>query len=336
MATAGATASRSRFGVWGQVLRTCGVDDGATLDTIGKWLLITRACVQPMTLTSGAIAACLAANASSVDWGHLALAIAGIVLAHAANNMINDYFDLSAGQDTESYPRSLYAPHPVTSGLVTRRQLGNAILVTNVIDAAIMLVLFIARGWPVLAFAAAGLFISVFYVAPPLRFKAHGLGEPSVFVIWGPLMVGGTYFSATGTLPMEVVWISVPYALLVTTVLFGKHIDKAPWDAPLGIKTLPVILGDATARKMTAVLMAAFYVSVVVLVVTRVLTPFALVSLLALPTLRRALSTFGRPRPEEPPSRYPLWPLWFGPWAFLHARRAGALFVVGLVLGVVG
>ena len=46
----------------------------------------------------------------------------------------------------------------------------------------------------VIAFALAGLFISVFYVAPPIRLKHHGLGEPGVFLVWGPLMVVGTFF----------------------------------------------------------------------------------------------------------------------------------------------
>ena len=311
------------------------MDQGVVLDPIARWLVITRACVQPMTLTAAAIAGALAVESPSFDAGLFALAVLGIVLAHAANNMINDFFDLSEGQDTASYPRSLYAPHPVNAGLVTRSQLGRAILFTNVTDAVIMLVLFTARGWGVVAFALAGLAISVFYVAPPLRFKAHGLGEPSVFIIWGPLMVGGTYYSATGTLPVGVLWASVPYALLVTTVLFGKHIDKAPWDAPSGTKTLPVILGEGAARRTTVVLMVAFYVTVVLLVALGVLSVFALAALAAIPTLRRAVSTYGRPKPVEPPARYPLWPLWFGPWAFLHARRAGALFVVGLILGAV-
>ncbi|HWC13604.1 MAG TPA: prenyltransferase [Actinomycetota bacterium] len=329
------SSRRSVVSTWAEVLRTCGTAGDAPLDPIGKWLVVTRACVQPMTLTAAAIAGALAVESPGFDTWLFALAVVGIVLAHAANNMINDYFDLSEGQDTATYPRSLYAPHPVNSGLVTKRELGRAILVTNVADAVIMLVLFTARGWPVIAFALAGLVISVFYVAPPLRFKAHGLGEPSVFVIWGPLMVGGTYYSATGTLPLEVIWASVPYALLVTTVLFGKHIDKAPWDAPSGTKTLPVILGEGAARKTTVVLMVAFYVVVVALVVAGVLSPFALLALAAFLSLRRAVATYSRPRPSEPPPRYPLWPLWFGPWAFLHARRAGLLFVAGLILGVV-
>ena len=52
---------------------------------------------------------------------------------------------------------------------------------------------------------------------------------------------------------------SLPYALLCTTVLMGKHIDKIPWDAPDGTHTLPVILGEARARRVTQGMFVAFY-----------------------------------------------------------------------------
>lgn len=321
-----------RLAVWSQILRTCGAET-QSLDPIARWLLVSRACVQPMTLTAAAIAGLLSVGHPNFHLGYFTLAALGIVLAHASNNMINDFFDLEAGLDTAQYPRSLYAPHPVNAGVVTRRQLLNAIIITNAIDAAIMVVLFLGRGWPVLAFAFAGLFVSVFYVAPPLRFKARGLGEPSVFFIWGPLMVGGTYFSTTGEVPLDVLLASIPYALLVTTVLFGKHIDKAPWDAPEQVRTLPVILGERRARKATGGLIISFYVAVTVLVAAGVITIWALLVFGAVPVLRRVLTTYATPAPPEPPPRYPLWPLWFGPWAFLHARRAGALLVIGLTVG---
>ena len=64
-------------------------------------------------------------------------------------------------------------------------------------------------------------------------------------------MVGGTYYAATGTIPGAVILASLPYALLCTTVLMGKHIDKIPWDAPDGTHTLPVLLGEARARAVT-------------------------------------------------------------------------------------
>lgn len=308
------------------------------LDAVSKWLVITRAAAFSMTATSGLIGGLLAVGAAqlqgtvSVDWGLMLLAVLGLVVAHAANNMINDFFDLSGGVDTEGYVRALYAPHPILSGWVTKRQLGIAILVANAIDLAIMVFLALERGPLVIAFALAGLFVSVFYVAPPIRLKHIGLGEPGVFVVWGPLMVAGTFFVATGELPGWVWLASLPYAILVTTVLFGKHIDKIDPDAAKGIRTLPVILGESAARRVAQVLMVAFYPIVIVAALVGFIGPWVGLVVLGIPRLLEVLSAFNRPKPAEPPPHYPTWPLWFVGFGFTHTRRAGALLIAGLVL----
>jgi 1,4-dihydroxy-2-naphthoate polyprenyltransferase len=318
---------------WVQICRTCTLPPERRVDVISRWLLVTRVCVQPMTLTAIAIAGLLAAPHPQFDAVLFSLSALGLVLAHAANNMVNDFFDLESGLDTEQYPRSLYAPHPIASGLVTRRQLLAAILFTNLVDAAIMLILFWQRDWPIVAFALGGLFISVFYVAPPLRLKAHGLGEPGVFLVWGPLMVGGTYYAAVGAIDASVFLASLPYALLVTTVLMGKHIDKARWDEEARVRTLPVILGEDRARRLTLGGMFAFYVVVAALIGFGDLPVWAALVVLAFPRLRRVADVYGRERPAKPPEGYPLWPLWYVAAAFVHSRRAGALLVVGLAIG---
>ena len=147
-----------------------------------------------------------------------------------------------------------------------------------------MIVLTVARGWPIVAFALGGFLLSAAYTAPPLRLKKHGLGEPTVLVVWGPLMVGGTYYAATGSIPGAVILASLPYALLCTTVLMGKHIDKIPWDAPDGTHTLPVILGEARARARDARrCSSAFYVSIVALVIAQVLPVASLLVFGSLP-----------------------------------------------------
>ena len=329
-----------RFAVYRTIINTANLPQGMTRppDAIAKWLVITRAAVFSMTATSGLIGGLLAIGAArltgevSVDWGLLALAVLGLVVAHAANNMINDYFDLSGGVDTDDYVRALYAPHPILSGWVSKRQLAFAILVANGIDLAIMLFLASIRGPLVIAFALAGLFISVFYVAPPIRLKHIGLGEPGVFVVWGPLMVAGTFFVATGELPGWVWLASLPYAILVTTVLFGKHIDKITADAALKIRTLPVILGEARARRVAQALMIAFYPIVIGAALVGFIGPWVGLVLLGIPRLIGVLRVFNVPRPEVPPHSYVGWPLWFVGAAFVHTRRAGALLILGLVL----
>ncbi len=332
-----------RVSVWRTVMRTTNLPAGMTSppDSVSKWLVIMRASVFSMTATSGLIGGLLAVGAMrltgevTVDWLLLALAVIGLVVAHAATNMINDYFDMTGGVDTDEYVRALYAPHPVLSGWVSKRQLGIAIILANLVDLAIMLYLASVRGPAVIGFALAGLFVSVFYVAPPIRLKHIGLGEPGVFIVWGPLMVGGTFFVATGALPGWVWLASLPYAILVTTVLFGKHIDKIEADAAKGIHTLPVILGESLARRVAQGLMIAYYPIIIVAVAVGFIGPWLLLSLLGIPRLVQVLRMFNKPKPKSPPESYIGWPLWFVGGAFIHTRRAGALLIGGLLLNAI-
>jgi 1,4-dihydroxy-2-naphthoate polyprenyltransferase len=328
--------SRSRLlRNWRHVLRTSNPPPGP-VDPVSRWLVLTRASVLPMTITAAAIAGLLAAfNDESNNWALFALAAVGLVLAHVANNLMNDLFDLEVGADSDTYPRALYAPHPVLSGAITRRGLLTAALAVNGTDLVILVVLFAVRGWPMVAFALAGFLLSVAYTAPPLRLKKHGLGEPTVFLVWGPLMVGGTYYATAGHVPFGVIAASVPYALLCTAVLMGKHIDKIPWDAPDGTHTLPVLLGERAARALTQAMMVSFYVLVLLLVGLGSLPIGTLIVVLALPKLVTIWEPFSRPKPAEPPEDFPIWPLWFAALAFVHTRRAGGLLLLGLVAGVI-
>ncbi|HEY2770959.1 MAG TPA: prenyltransferase [Solirubrobacteraceae bacterium] len=327
-------AGPGRLGRWRHALSTINPPSGE-LDTVSRWLVITRAGVLPMTLTAGAIAGLLAVRSHDFALGWFVLAFLGIVLAHVSNNLVNDLFDTDEGLDTADYPRALYAPHPILSGMIDRDGLVRAAVIVNAADLVILAILIGARGVPVLVFGVAGVVLNVAYTAPPLRLKKRGLGELDVLLVWGPLMIAGTYYSAVGHIPGEVWLAGIPYGLLCTAVLMGKHIDKLPWDRAEGVRTLPVILGERDARRVTEALMIGFYVMVVVCVVTGALPWPALAAFGALPLLARALRALGRPRPERPPRGFPVWPLWFAAFAFTHTRRAGALLVAGLAVAAI-
>lgn len=320
---------------WLHVLRTTNPPEGP-LDAGSRWLVLTRASVLPMTITAACVAVLLAWwNADDVSLGLWALASLGLVLAHVANNLMNDLFDLDVGADSETYPRALYAPHPVLSGMISRRGLLATALVVNLADLGILVALFVTRGIPVVAFALGGFLLSVAYTAPPLRLKKHGLGEPTVLMVWGPLMVGGSYYAAAGSIPADIVLASIPYGLLCTAVLMGKHIDKLPWDEAAGTRTLPVIVGEGAARLVTQAMMVAFYPLVALLVLLGTVPVLALVCALALPKLVPTWQAFARPKPAEPPAGFPIWPLWYAAFAFVHTRRAGGLLVLGMLAGVI-
>ena len=61
----------------------------------------------------------------------------------------------------------------------------------------------------------------------------------------------------------------------------------------------------------------------------------ALAASAAVPLLLRAVKALRRPRPSEPPARFPIWPLWFAAFVFTHTRRAGALLVAGLAVAAI-
>jgi len=329
------TSPGSLLDNWRQIIATGNLPRGRAMDGVSRWLLITRACVFSMTITSALIGGLLAAaTAPETHWGYFALAVVGLVLAHATNNMINDYFDTIGGVDTEAYVRTQYAPHPLFSNLISKEGLIATILACNLADLAIGIWLMSARGWPVAAFALAGLFISVFYVAPPLKLKHHGLGEPGVFIVWGPLMIGGTYYVTAGMLPSWIWLASVPYALVVTTVLIGKHVDKYEQDGSRGIRTLPVILGREFSLRLNQLLMIAFYPIVAMLVLRGMLGAGVLLVALAIPRLLTVLRAYNEPKPAGPPPGYRLWPLWYVSLAFYHNRLAGGLFVLGLIVNL--
>ena len=207
------------------------------MDAVGKWLVITRAAVFPMTIWSGLIGGLLAVGAARtggrapVDYGLLALAVVGLVLAHAANNMINDYFDMTGGIDTDDYVRALYAPHPILSGWVTKAQLRAAILLVNRR----------LRGDHARAGGRARAADRRLRPRRPVRVRvlrrpADPAQVPRPRRARRVPRVGpadgrrARILAATGTVDWWVLLVSVPYALIVTAVLFGKHIDKIEAD----------------------------------------------------------------------------------------------------------
>lgn len=306
------------------------------LDPVAQWLIAARGAVLIMTFFSAVIGGLLAALVGPVNLVLLAFVALGLVLAHGASNLLNDYWDAKLGVDEGNYFRAQYGPHPLLSGLFTERGLLAWTAATAGLAGLIGLYLTFVRGPWVAVLALAGFGIMSTYAGKPFPLKYVGLGEPAVFLTWGPLMIGGTYFVLRGDLPLWVIVASLPYTIGVTLVLFGKHIDKIEDDTRKGIRTLPVILGETWARRTSIGLMAVMYILAIGLVLTGFLAVPMVLTLLALPKARQMIQAFSRPRPTEPPEGYPKesWPIWFVGFAFVHNRTFGGLFVLGLFLDV--
>jgi 1,4-dihydroxy-2-naphthoate polyprenyltransferase len=325
---------RLDFAMWGkalQIIPRISKEQWNRLDVISRWLIATRAAVLIMTFLSAAIAGILAFQAGLFNAGLWLLLALGLVLAHATNNLLNDYTDYVRGVDQDNYYRAQYGPQPLVHGLLDKRQLLTYAAVTGALALACGLALVLLRGGLTWAFLVAGAFFVLFYTWP---LKGIALGEIAVLLVWGPLMIGGGYYVVAGAWDWNVVIASLPYALGVTSVIFGKHIDKLEMDQAKGIHTLPVVLGERASRATVVAMMLAQYLFTGYLILTGFFTPVLLIVLLALPTfLRRILPLFRQPKPAEKPVDFPdVWPNYFVAAGFYHNRLFGLWFLLGLIV----
>ena len=305
--------------------------DPAAVDPLGRWLILGRVAVSVMSVISALIGGMLALREDEFNLGLLMLCALGLLLAHTGSNLVNDYFDHARGADSPDSPRVNYGPHPLAGEGRSRREFAFVTLLVLAAATAIGITLVVASGPGVLVFALIGAALLLAYSGGPFPLKYLGFGEIAVFFIWGPLMIGGTYYVITEELPAWVLLASIPYGLGVTTVLFGKHLDKLEFDSSKGIRTMPVVLGQSLARRVTVVLSVLMYASTAALAVWQEMWALVLV-LGAVPLLLLLVRVYRNPKPDEPPEGYRGWPLWFVGIAFIHNRRFGMLFVAGLAI----
>ena len=294
------------------------------------WYQAFRAVTLPMSALPVLVAGACAYVAGRFDWIYLVLSLVGTILAHAGANAAADYFDFKRGVDL---PRALsshvgaLARERVEPELVFLAALG-CFLGTAIIG----LILVYLAGWQVLLFGLAGLLGAFFYTGRPLSYKYRALGELTLGILMGPVIVMGAYFLYTHGWDWSVFLISIALALLVSSVSLANNLRDLPDDREAGIRTLPMTLGVVRTKALyyilsggpyllaagTAVLTHAFWP--VLLVVISL--PFAVKTIQALYRTRNDLEDIRRNSLKTP---FPLNSI------RLYTRFA-SLTVVGLVI----
>ncbi len=330
----------STLGMWrkslSQLIKMDDKGEWDALDWLSKWFIATRSAVGTITLYSGLIGGLLAwqylrSEGKPFDFLTWIILTLGLFIAHGTNNLINDYTDFSRGIDKDNYFRTQYGVHPLAQGFWSRRTHLIWFGVSGILATlAGVYALFYTHFAPLVVwFFVFGALILLFYTYP---LKYVGIGELSIFIIWGPLMIGGVYFVLTGVWSWMVLLASIPVGLNVVTINLGKHTDKLKEDRVKGVRTLPVLLGETAARYITISAIVLSYVVVAYLVfVPRFLTPLMLLVLVAIGPARKALQRLSVPRPEGPPPGYPIWPRWFSTVCFVHNRVFSNYFVLALI-----
>lgn len=307
------------------------------LDVFSKWFIATRSAVGTITLYSGLIGGLLAwqyLHAHDLPfniWTWLILTL-GLFIAHGTNNLINDYTDFSRGIDKDNYFRTQYGVHPLAQGFWDKPTHLRWFAVSGFLATLSGIYALIVTDFApiVIWLFAVGAFILLFYTYP---LKYVGIGELSIFIIWGPLMIGGVYFVLTGIWDWTVILASLPIGLNVVTINLGKHTDKRKEDLGKGVRTLPVLVGETAARFITmSAIVLSYLITLYLIFVTHFFTPVMLLVFVAYKPAVVAIQRMSKPRPAGPPEGYPIWPRWFSTVCFVHNRVFSNYFVLGLII----
>ncbi len=216
----------------------------------------------------------------SISYAILACVVIGVVAIHAASNITNDIEDFRNGLDNTKNPGT----HGILArGLLTATQLQIQAYVLFGVGLAAGAVVAWHAGWQLLVLGLIGMAGGYWYTAGPVALKYKGMGDLLMFVIFGPLIAVGTGYALFGYVGWDLVLLSVPAGILVSTMLHGNNTRDFVPDKSRGVTTLAIRLGFTSSQHLLAVLMAVPYGIVGVLVLTGILSLWGLLVFVSVP-----------------------------------------------------
>jgi 1,4-dihydroxy-2-naphthoate octaprenyltransferase len=220
--------------------------------------------VRPFSLTASIVPVLLGTAVAAAQGlftpGLLLLTLLGAVAIQGAANLFSDYFDYRGGYDT---PESYGSSGVLVRGILQPGEVFLAALVLIVLDVAIGLYLTVVRGTPILVLGVLGALGAYFYSGKPVAYKYRALGDPMIFLLFGPLMVLGAYYVQAKAIELAPMLYALPVGCLVTAILHVNNIRDMPFDARGGGVTVARALGLRGAKLLLYVLLAAAYLLVI-------------------------------------------------------------------------
>ena len=194
------------------------------------------------------------AETGRIDIPLMLLSMLGALLLQAGTNLDNDVSDFQRGTDRAG---RLGLPRATALGLLTTGQVRTASRACFAVATVIGLILAWRGGWPIFIAGLASAAAAMTYSGGPRPISYTPFGDFVVFVFFGLVAVGGTYFLQTLTLSPAVLVAATMVGLPAAAVLVVNNYRDLDPDRQVGKRTLAVCFGRPFGRWQYAVLMFA-------------------------------------------------------------------------------
>lgn len=182
------------------------------------------------------------------------------ISVQCAANLSNTYFDFVNGVDTKAMPNGdkglVDARHITSSGVFL---LSTFFYVTGL---AAVLPVFLERTdimLPIIFFS--GILLAFFYTATPVGLKYIALGDVTIYLCFGPLLMQGSSIMLTGSVEPSLYLYSIPVGLLTEAILHANNTRDIKSDSAAGAVTLATILGVRYSYLFYLFLIAGSYLA---------------------------------------------------------------------------
>jgi 1,4-dihydroxy-2-naphthoate octaprenyltransferase len=219
------------------------------------------------------------------------LVIIGVTVHHMGLNMIDDVFDyLHAVDRLPGEEKNPYTGGSgvLTGGLLPARRVLSAAIFCYLIGIMITIYLTVMIGWPILIFAAIGIFSSVFYTVPPIRYGYRGFGELSLLINFGPVICLGAFYVQTRSIGWEPFIISLVPGFLMWSMIVINEIPDYEEDRQAGKLNLVARLGRKPGVLLYVAGLVCAYAVMLLSAAFRITSFSVLLGLLTLPVAYNA------------------------------------------------
>lgn len=248
---------------------------------VRDWYMATR----PFSFTASIIPVLVgtflaAQQDGDFKWLLFGMVMLASVMVHAASNLVNDYFDWRNGADK---PAALGRGGAIQRGIIKPRGIFWFGIALFVVSTALGLLIVWMVGWQVLLFALPSLAAAYFYTGGPKPLGYVALGEATVFIFMGPMIVLGSYFVQTEQITWTAFLLSVPVGLMVTAILQANNIRDIADDLEANKRTVATFIGRRWANMEFILLIAGAYAVTLVVALGGVTSAGLLLVFLTLP-----------------------------------------------------